>query len=72
MHFSALTSLLLVIATLSSAAPVEERQLNGALLCPLLGTPLCNVQCMLLTQTSGQCAPNRKCFCADDAGTILE
>ncbi|KAI5359357.1 hypothetical protein Slin15195_G069850 [Septoria linicola] len=72
MHFSNIIAALVAFVTFTVAAPVEERQLNGALLCPLLGTPLCNVQCMLVTQTSGQCAPNRKCFCADDAGTILE
>ena len=58
MQFQNLIAILLASVTFAAAAPVEERQLNGALLCPLLGTPLCGVQCQLITQTTGQCAPN--------------
>lgn len=57
-------SVLLAFAALAAATPiataneVESRQLNG-LLCPLLGTPLCGLQCRLVTGADGQCAPDR-------------
>ncbi|KAK4627245.1 hypothetical protein CLAFUW4_20041 [Fulvia fulva] len=69
-----LLTLFLTILTLATAAPtvdVEERQLNGVLLCPLTGSPTCELQCQLLTQTCGQCAPNKKCYCCDGT-TVLE
>ncbi|KAF7188406.1 hypothetical protein HII31_10068 [Pseudocercospora fuligena] len=74
MQLQNLVAVLLAFVTFAVASPIvetREPQLNGALLCPLLGTPLCAPQCRLVTGADGQCAPNGKCYCADDKGTIL-
>ncbi|SMQ45198.1 unnamed protein product [Zymoseptoria tritici ST99CH_1A5] len=76
MQYTTLLASLLTLVTFTLASPIaaseaiESPQLN-VLLCPLLGTPLCSPQCKLLTGTDGQCAPNNKCYCADEKGTVL-
>ncbi|CZT25261.1 uncharacterized protein RCC_10990 [Ramularia collo-cygni] len=77
MQFRSFLAILLPFITFAAASPlatpddIEARQLNQLLLCPLLGTGLCSVQCQLKTSTAGQCSPDYKCYCQDAAGTII-
>lgn len=64
MQSKSFLAIVLAFITFAAASPiatpdeVEARQLNQ-LLCPLLGTGLCSVQCQLRVQTTGLCAPDR-------------
>jgi hypothetical protein len=49
---------LALASPIQASKAIEGRQLNG-LLCPLFGTPLCSVQCNLVTGADGLCAPDR-------------
>lgn len=60
MRLVTIAASILAVATAVIAAPVPElegRQLLNSVLCPLTGTPTCNLQCELLKQLGGQCSP---------------
>ncbi|KXT14849.1 hypothetical protein AC579_4084 [Pseudocercospora musae] len=68
-------AVLLAWLTFAAASPIietREAQLDGALLCPLLGTPLCAPQCRLITGADGQCAPNGSELSEEDSAYVVD
>ena len=60
MQRTTLLTALLAATTAVLANPIpelESRQLLNSVLCPITGTPTCNLECELVKQMGGQCSP---------------